>query len=80
MPTLTFEHECYNVIQHATTRPWRHLTKCMKGYPSNINPQERGGNYRPVSIISVIGKMMELIIRDQLIKHMTDHDTADNKT
>ena len=27
------------------------------------------GNYRPVSLTSVIGKMMESIVRDQLVEH-----------
>ena len=32
------------------------------------------GNYRPVSLTSIIGKMMESIVRDRLVKHMTEHD------
>ena len=31
------------------------------------------GNYRPVSLTSVVGKIMESIIRDRLVKHMMDH-------
>jgi len=30
------------------------------------------GNYRQVRLTSVIGKMMESIAEDQLVKHMTD--------
>ena len=32
------------------------------------------GNYRPVSLTSVIGKMMESVIRDSLVKHMMDNN------
>ena len=32
------------------------------------------GNYRPVSLTSVIGKMMESVIRDALVKHMMEHN------
>ena len=31
-------------------------------------------NYRPASLTSVISKIMESIIRDAIISHMTDHD------
>ena len=31
------------------------------------------GNYRPVSLTSVIGKMMESIVRDRLVKYMMVH-------
>jgi hypothetical protein len=31
------------------------------------------GNYRPVSLTSVIGKMMESIVRDSLVEHMMSH-------
>ena len=31
------------------------------------------GNYRPVSLTSIIGKMMESIIRDRLVDHMMEH-------
>ncbi len=31
------------------------------------------GNYRQVSLISVIGKVMESIIRDVIVKHMMDN-------
>jgi len=31
------------------------------------------GNYRPVSLMPVIGKIMESIIRNRLVKHMMDH-------
>ena len=31
-------------------------------------------SYRPVSITSVIGKMMESIVRDQLVEHMILHN------
>ena len=32
------------------------------------------GNYRPVSLTSVIGKMMEFVIRDSLVKHMMENN------
>jgi len=37
------------------------------------------GNYRPVSLTSVVGKMMESIIRDKLVKHMMDHNLCCNE-
>ena len=38
---------------------------------SNVIP----GNYRPVSLTYVIGKLMESVIRDALVKHMMDQTT-----
>ena len=32
------------------------------------------GNYRPVSLTSVVGKMMESIVRDSLVDHMMSHN------
>ena len=31
------------------------------------------GNYRPVSLTAVVGKLMESIVRDQLVNHMMDN-------
>ena len=43
-----------------------HITPIhKKGSKSNA------GNYRPVSLTSVVGKVMESLIRDQLVQHMT---------
>lgn len=44
----------------------------MEGGPNDSNPQEGEevtGNYRAVSVASVIGKMIESIIKDGLVKH-----------
>ena len=32
------------------------------------------GNYRPISLTSVIGKVMESIVRDAIVKHMVDNN------
>jgi hypothetical protein len=32
------------------------------------------GNYRPVSLTSVVCKVMERIIKDNIVKHLNDHD------
>ena len=32
------------------------------------------GDYRPVSLTSVIGKIMESVIRDSLVKHMMENN------
>ena len=32
------------------------------------------GNYRPVSLTSVVGKVMESFVRDRLVQHMTEGD------
>jgi len=32
------------------------------------------GNYRPVSLTSVVGKMLESIIRDKVVEHMSSHN------
>ena len=45
----------------------------------NITPihkkgsRSSAGNYRPVSLTSIIGKVMESIIRDHLVQHMMDN-------
>ena len=32
------------------------------------------GNYRPVSLTSVVGKVMESLVRDRLVQHITEGD------
>jgi hypothetical protein len=32
------------------------------------------GNYRPISLTSVVGKLLESLVRDQIVKHMTDNN------
>ena len=34
-------------------------------------PRSKAANYRPISLTSVPGKIMERLIRDQLVEHMT---------
>ena len=57
----------------------RHLPSEWKD--GNISPIFKKGNksspsnYRPVSLTSVVCKLMETILRDSLIKHMTPHFT-----
>ena len=47
---------------------------------SNITPLHKkgscrvAGNYQPVSLTLVIGKVMESIVRDAIIKHMMDNN------
>ena len=37
-------------------------------------PKTDAGNYRPVSLTSVLGKLMESIIQDKVVKHMQDNN------
>ena len=54
-----------------------HVPHIWKG--GNITPiykkssKADTGNYRPVSLTSVLGKVMESFIRDHLVDHMTKH-------
>lgn len=36
--------------------------------------KKKPGNYRPISLTSVVGKVMESIIRDNIIEHMMKHN------
>ncbi len=36
------------------------------------------GNYRPVSLTAVVGKLLESVIRDALQKHLEDNDLITN--
>ena len=46
-----------------------HITPIHKK-GSKVTP----GNYRPVSLTSVVGKLMESVIRDKLVQHMMDQN------
>ena len=51
-------------------RSWRKAVitaTYMKG------PRIRPGNYRPISLTSVISKIMESSIRDEIVEHMVKH-------
>ena len=50
---------------------------------TNCNTQEgkkqQVQNYRPGSLTSVVGKILETIIRDTIIQHMNNNDLLSNK-
>ena len=46
-----------------------HITPIHKK-GSKVEP----GNYRPLSLTSILGKIMESIIRDQIVEHMMSND------
>ena len=56
-----------SIIDGRLPESWKdaHITPIYKK-GSKISP----GNYRPVSLTSVVGKIMESLIRDQLVEHM----------
>ena len=37
------------------------------------------GNYRPVSLTSIVGKLMESVLRERLIRHLKENDLISNK-
>ena len=49
-----------------------------KGHPQK-GLKSAVGNYRPVSITSVICKMMESIVRDHIVTHMSSNRLFANK-
>ena len=56
----------------------KHLPECWK--MGRITPIHKKGskktpvNYRPVSLTAVIGKVMESLVRDRLVHHMTERN------
>lgn len=50
--------------QHMEVRKWGKSTIFKKGRRGNP------GNYRPVSLTSVPGKMVECFIKDKILKHI----------
>ena len=62
--TRSYEESCLTIA-------WKeaHITPIHKKGNKVVT-----GNYRPVSLTSVIGKMMESIVRDRLVKHMMEHN------
>ena len=47
-----------------------HVSPVYKNKGSRVDP----GNYRPISLTSVIGKIMESLIRDAIVAHMMKND------
>ena len=56
----------------------KHLPECWKmGHITPIHKKgskKTPGNYRPVSLTAVIGKVMESLVRDRLVHHMTERN------
>ena len=57
--------------QGEVPRDWRmaHVTPIFKK-----GAKCKAANYRPVSLTSVICKIMESVVRDEIVKHITKHD------
>ena len=41
--------------------------------------REESGNYRPVSLTSIVGKLMETILKERIVEHLKSHGLNDEK-
>ncbi|XP_040286085.1 uncharacterized protein LOC120999281, partial [Bufo bufo] len=41
--------------------------------------REESGNYRPVSLTSIVGKLMETILKERIVEHLKSHGLKDEK-
>ena len=59
-----------SIMEGRLPNEWKeaHITPIHKK-----GPKTSPGNYRPVSLTSVVGKLMESIVRDKLVSHMMEN-------
>ena len=59
-----------SIVEGCVPQPWKdaHVTPLFKK-----GKKSSAGNYRPVSLTSIICKVMESLIRDHVIEHMTSN-------
>ena len=41
--------------------------------------REESGNYRPVNLTSILGKLMETILKERIVQHLKSHGLKDEK-
>ena len=55
------------------TLPSDWLKACVTAIYKNKGQKDLPDNYRPVSLTSIICKLMESIVRDKIVEHMVRH-------
>ena len=63
----------FNKSLHESHLPHQWKEAEVRAIYKNKGKRTEPGNYRPISLTSVIGKVMESIIRDDLVQHMIDN-------
>ena len=51
---------------------WKHSEAFVTLF-TRVNVVAKAENYRPISLTSTIGKILESIIRDQIYQHLANH-------